>query len=198
MQIPGLWKRVDDGEPATSYNIAAMATGFAVMAALLWIGTSFRGSDIPYGPLMMVVAGAVAGICILSPGISASAILISLGLFAAAIQGLSSLDLSAILPMIVGLALGLLLFSKVVDHFVTNNRRSTYFAIIGLTAGSVVTVAANGIMALEGDGQLLECIAAAAAGLVLGWCMYSLSMRYVVPNRCGIATVRGPGSPRWR
>ncbi|MBO4763969.1 MAG: DUF368 domain-containing protein, partial [Candidatus Methanomethylophilaceae archaeon] len=104
------------------------------------------------------------------------------GLFSAVINALSELDLVSIAPLIVGAIIGGLLFAKVVDYFVTHNRKTTYFAIIGLTAGSVVTVAVQALMKMDGGDQILQCVAAIAIGIVLGWLTHLFTKKYSTPQ----------------
>ena len=92
------------------------------------------------------------------------------------------LMLPVILPLLAGAAVGGLLFAKAVHHFIVCNRKSTYFAIIGLTAGSVFTVAVQAAMRVDDGGLAVQCVAASAAGVVLGWCMRRLNRRYVLPS----------------
>ncbi|MBR4226009.1 MAG: DUF368 domain-containing protein [Candidatus Methanomethylophilaceae archaeon] len=182
IQLPDIWKQADDGNRLTSRNVLALATGFALMILVLYLNTSSRVWEVSSSPLAMVAAGVVYGICILSPGISGSTVLLALGLFSAVINALSELDLVSIAPLIVGAIIGGLLFAKVVDHFVTHNRKTTYFAIIGLTAGSVVTVVVQAFMKMDGGDQLLQCVVAIAIGIVLGWLTHLFTKKYSTPQ----------------
>lgn len=182
IQLPDIWKQADDGNRLTSRNVLALATGFALMILVLCINASPYSWEVSASPLAMVAAGVVYGICLLSPGISGSTVLLALGLFSAVINALSELDLVSIAPLIVGAIIGGLLFAKVVDHFVTHNRKTTYFAIIGLTAGSVVTVVVQALMKMDGGDQLLQCVAAIAIGIVLGWLAHLFTKKYSTPR----------------
>jgi putative membrane protein len=182
LQLPDIWKQAGDGRKATPFNYLALAVGFVLMILVPYISmVTFDWGESP-GPLVMAVAGVIYGICLLSPGISGSTVLLALGLFTIMIESLSNLDFAAILPLIIGAAIGILLFAKVVDHFVTHYRKSTYFAIIGLTAGSIVAVVAQAITRIESSDQILQCIVAIALGVILGWCTHMFSKKYVVPQ----------------
>ena len=182
IQLPDIWKQADDGERPTSRNVLALAIGFALMILVLYLNTSSHGWEVSASPLAMVAAGVVYGICILSPGISGSTVLLALGLFSAVINALSELELVSIAPLIVGAIIGGLLFAKVVDHFVTHNRKTTYFAIIGLTAGSVVTVVVQALMKMDGGEQAIQCVVAVAIGIVLGWLTHLFIKKYSTPQ----------------
>ncbi|MBO4568638.1 MAG: DUF368 domain-containing protein [Candidatus Methanomethylophilaceae archaeon] len=182
IQLPDIWRQAGDGERVTSYNVLALAIGFALMILVLWLNMSSHGWEVSSSPLAMVVAGVVYGVCILSPGISGSTVLLALGLFTAVINALSDLDFVSIAPLILGAVIGGLLFAKVVDHFVTHNRKTTYFTIIGLTAGSVVTVVVQAIMKMDGGGYVFQCIVAIAIGVVLGWLTHLFTKKYATPQ----------------
>jgi putative membrane protein len=178
VQIPDIWKQADDGEKLTGYNILALVCGFAVMIVVLFIGqASIEQQETP-GVIPMLIAGMIFAICAISPGISGSTLLLALGLFTMVIDSLGDLKLSAILPLLVGAVLGVILFAKLISHCVNNHRKSTYCVIIGLTAGSIVTVVAEAIMKMGGDSDLLvPCIVATVVGLIIGWAIHMISTR---------------------
>lgn len=177
IQIPNIWREADDGEKISVYNILALIVGFVVIMLVFLISiASFDQVSSP-GPAVLVLAGAIYGICILSPGLSGSTIIMALGLFAAIVTGLNALDVHVIVPLVIGLAIGIIIFSKVIDHFLTRNRKSSFFAIIGLTTGSVVMVTVQALMKMDGSDTVVQCIFAIAAGIVLGWFAYRMTRR---------------------
>ena len=76
--------------------------------------------------------------------------------------------------MVVG-AIGL---AKVVDHFMRNNRRSTYYCILGMTAGSVVTVTVQALQGLDGTTMVAASLVGIVIGLVFGHVLRKVSARY--------------------
>ena len=177
IQIPNIWREADDGGKASGYNILALIVGFVLMVFVFFISiTSFDQVSSP-GPAALVLAGAIYGICILSPGLSGSTIIMALGLFAAIVTGLDALDVNVIVPLVIGLAVGIIIFSKVIDHFLTRSRKSSFFAIIGLTAGSVVMVTVQALMKIDGSDTVIQCILAIAAGILLGLIAYHMTRK---------------------
>ena len=175
VQLPDIWKNADDGEKMRPTNYLALIGGFAVMMVVLYAGQLGIEQGDSAGALVMLVAGVIYAICALSPGISGSTILLALGLFAPVIDSLSDLHLSSILPLAVGALIGILLFANLINHCVTHYRKSTYCAILGLTAGSVVTVAGNGLLSMEGDDLYLQIAVFIVAGLIIGWGIHLFS-----------------------
>ncbi len=179
IQLPDIWKESDDGEKMTSYNIAAIIAGVAVMAIVLFIGMQDFSLEGNTGIIAMFLAGLIYAVCAISPGISGSTILLALGLYTALVEGIGNLDFGAILPLAVGAVVGVLAFAKLMDHFFRNNRKSTYCVIFGLTLGSVITVVIEAVSQMEsGQEYLIPCIIAVVAGLVLGYGMHMLT-RYI-------------------
>ncbi len=179
IQLPDIWKEADDGEKLTSYNIAAIIAGLAVMGIVLFIGMQDFDLEGNTGIIAMFLAGLIYAVCAISPGISGSTILLALGLYTALVEGVGNLDFEAILPLAVGAVVGVLAFAKLMDHFFRNNRKSTYCVIFGLTLGSVITVVIEAFSQMESrEEYLIPCIAAVVMGLVLGYGMHRLT-RYI-------------------
>lgn len=180
IQLPDLWKQANGGARPASYNMLALAVGFALMIIVLYANLTAVGWEVSSNPIILIVAGVVYGACLLSPGISGSTVLLALGLFTVVVDSLADLDILAILPLVAGAAIGILLFAKVIDHFITHNRSSTYFAIIGLTAGSVVTVIVQAILKMDEGDSIFLCILAIAIGIVLGVVTHIFTSKYMV------------------
>ena len=180
VQVPDIAKNVnEEGTKLTPYNILAMVMGFLVMMAVLSIGTLEEAEDVEYGVIGMFFAGVLYAVCALSPGISGSTILLTLGLLTPVLNAISDLKLSAILPILLGAVIGVLCFAKLINHFINNNRRSTYCAILGLTVGSIVTVVVQAFLKMDsGEDYLIPCIVAVAAGLAIGFGLH-LFTRYM-------------------
>ena len=87
--------------------------------------------------------GIVAGIGGVSPGLSGSVLLIIFGLYQKVLDALGNLfkdfnkNVSFLLPIVAGMGLGVLLFSKVIDFFLNNYEMPTRFCFLGLIIGTV-------------------------------------------------------------
>ena len=180
VQIPDIAGNTKDGEnKLTTYNILALIFGFAAMMVVLYLGIIGGGDASDYGAIALFFAGILYAVCALSPGISGSTILLALGLLTPVLEALTDLKLSMVLPIILGALVGVICFSKLIDHFVTNSRRSTYCAILGLTAGSIVTVIVEAFLKMEeGTDYLFPCILAIVAGLIIGFAILKFSRYY--------------------
>ncbi len=87
--------------------------------------------------------GIVAGIGGIAPGLSGSVLLVIMGLYEKTIQALGALfktfkkSAAFLLPLVLGMGVGVLLFSKVVDYLLGAFETQTRFAFLGLVLGTI-------------------------------------------------------------
>ena len=178
VQIPDIKRQSDDGEKPTTMNYVAFAAGFLIMIGILLIGLETGEQMESPGPIILFFAGIIYVVSAISPGISGSTILLALGLFSAVVEGIGNLELMTLLPLALGGLVGLVLFAKIIDRCVTDHRKSTYFAILGLTAGSVVTVITQAVLGMGGDDLIVPVCICIVAGVVVGYGMHLFSRYY--------------------
>lgn len=101
--------------------------------------------------LLAGVFGFVVGLTQIVPGLSASAFLMAVGWFQGLLQSVSltywksnPAILLVYLGLIVGFALGVIAFSKVLTYCFTKGRRTAYSLIVGLSLGSILSMFCNG------------------------------------------------------
>lgn len=122
-------------------------------------------------------SGAIAICAMILPGISGSFILLMLGMYDFMISALNDRDLAVIVVFIAGAALGLGLFSKVLDWLLRTHHDVMMAALIGLMVGSLRVLwpwpegtenAALGAPPVDGSiGPALIALAGAAVVLAL-------------------------------
>ena len=87
--------------------------------------------------------GIVVGIGGIAPGLSGSVLLVILGLYERVVGAVGTIcknfkkNILFLLPLIVGMGVGVLLFSKVVDFLLENFAFQTRYAFLGLILGTV-------------------------------------------------------------
>lgn len=87
--------------------------------------------------------GIIAGIGGVSPGLSGSVLLIICGLYRKVLDAMGSLfkdfkkNLTFLLPIVSGMLIGVLLFSKVIDYFLVSHEMPTRFCFLGLILGTL-------------------------------------------------------------
>ena len=117
--------------------------------------------------------GLVAGIGGIAPGLSGSVLLVILGLYEQTVNAIGTLfksfktNIKFLLPLLAGLGIGILLFSKVVDFLLENFAFQTRYAFLGLILGTIPLfyreVRKNGFR----KRYYLVIVAAAAVGFFL-------------------------------
>ncbi len=177
-QIPDIMALSKDDKPLTKWNWAAFIGGFLVMMGVLAMGMGSESNRTIDSAFVWLLVGMILAVSKLAPGVSGSTILLAMGLFTPFMNAITSFDMSALIPGGIGLIIGALAFSKVIDRFMTNNRKSTYIAILGLTVGSVVAVAIDGGMKMDGTEMILQSIVGIVIGLVLGAGLSKVSRIY--------------------
>ena len=90
--------------------------------------------------------GIVVGIGGVSPGLSGSVLLIIFGLYQKTLDALGSFfknirkNLKFLLPLVLGMFAGVLLFSKIIDFFLTRFEMPTSYCFLGLIIGTLPMV----------------------------------------------------------
>ena len=119
------------------YVIAGMIIVWA-LAKLPTMEQLENGSIQQY--LMLIVAGVVAAVALILPGISVSYLLLVLGLYAPTIQAIGRFDFLFLLPLGVGLILGIVATTKLLEHLMQSYPRPTYLTILGFVVASIPTI----------------------------------------------------------
>jgi putative membrane protein len=115
-------------------ELAIMAV--AAVAAFLLVGLPPREISDP--PLPLVFGFAAIAICaMILPGVSGAFLLLVLGIYEPTLEALSSLDAAYIAVFVAGAAIGLGLFSKLLEWLLEHHHEWTMAALVGLMAGSL-------------------------------------------------------------
>jgi len=116
-----------------------------------------------------VLSGALTGLGLVVPGMSPSNFLLYLGLYQPMANGIKNLDLSVILPLILGVVLVIFLFARLVSWLFRNHHALMYHVIIGIVIGSTAAIIPSGVNQI---GVILAC---ALLFLVGGAASYGLA-----------------------
>jgi len=93
---------------------------------------------------MLVLAGALAAIAMIIPGISGAFMLLITGYYYTALQAVSDFNISLMSPIILGAIFGLLSGAALVRLLLSKAPSQTYGAVLGLAAGSVLILYPGG------------------------------------------------------
>ncbi len=87
--------------------------------------------------------GILVGLGAIAPGLSGSVLLVIFGLYQRTITAISTIfkdfknSIKFLLPLVAGIGIGIILFSKLVDHLLVTFEMQTRFAFLGLILGSI-------------------------------------------------------------
>ena len=125
------WQRIE----RKTALIVGVAVAAAVAAFFLTGIPSRDGSD---PSMLRVFASAAVAICaMILPGISGAFLLKVMGMYEVTLAALNSADIAYVLVFMLGAAVGLGLFSKLLDWLLTRRYDLTMAALVGLMAGAL-------------------------------------------------------------
>lgn len=148
--VPVLWRMA---RPATSAFWFGMLAGLLVMAALAWL--QFAGTNSGEsrdGMVMMFVAGVAGASAMILPGVSGGYLLLVLGVYVPVLSAIDALkealkasDLASasdplvavVLPVGIGVAIGVLLISNLIKVVLERYEQPTLGVLMGLLVGAV-------------------------------------------------------------
>ena len=154
--VPVVWRLIkDDGEggAGTSVWIGAVL-GFVAMAALALWQTAGGAAEVHNdGYVMLFLAGVAGASAMILPGVSGGYLLLVLGVYVPILSGISAfkdalkakdiaaitdVGLHVILPVGLGVVIGVVVVSNVLAWLLKRYRRATLGVLLGLLVGAVV------------------------------------------------------------
>lgn len=93
--------------------------------------------------IRLVLSATVAAACMIMPGISGSMVMVLLGVYTSVLTAISSMNIPVLIPVAIGVLAGILLGAKVINLCLRHYEQQTYFAILGLIAGSILPICLN-------------------------------------------------------
>ena len=161
--FPPLYKKAT-ADRVKGVNIGAVAAG----GAIAYMITLFPKGLLSFEPgfhftsfFMLIIAGVVIAIALILPGISASYVLLMLGMYDLTLKAIRDWDMAYLIPLIIGTAAGTFLTAGIIEREMKRHPQFTYMLIIGFMVGSLLEVF-PGIPAV---GEILPCIATFMIGL---------------------------------
>lgn len=140
--FPSLWRDAGTGGRSKK-GYLSLITGFFGMVCILWAVKSLPGLFVSADGWGFVLCGVFWGLSFLVPGLSASSLLLFLGLYEPMLAGIGGLDPKVLLPLGAGLVFTLLLLGKLCELGFQKHREVLSHGVLG-------TVAATAVMAVPG------------------------------------------------
>ena len=171
--IPMIYRRASR-EKFQKSSVIPFAVCFAVMLLMTLLqNVSDEGSALITSLTLMTairlfLSGAVAAACMIMPGISGSMIMVLLGVYTSVLTAISSFNIPVLIPVALGVLLGVFWGAKLIDWCMKRFEQQTYFAILGLIAGSILPILLNAGYT-PGLHTLLSLIALIAGAAIAFW-----------------------------
>lgn len=90
--------------------------------------------------LLLFASGFIGSAAMILPGISGSFVLLVIGVFPTVVNAIDSFELDVIAVTGLGIGIGIISMSKIINYFFENYRTSTFAMIIGMVIGSIVVI----------------------------------------------------------
>ncbi len=127
-------------ERRTKGSYIAFACSFVIFFTLFgWLKIS-SGFSVTPSFLWYVIAGGIWGLSIVLPGLSSSAILISLGLFGPIADGAVSFDMSVLIPLAAGGLGALVLMARLINSLYQKHFSIMSHIIIGVVVATTLPI----------------------------------------------------------
>ena len=140
--IPPLYRKVKVSRIKT-INILVALFGAGLGVATMYLPSGiFQVSESfdLYNFSMLILAGVIIAIALILPGISASYILLMLGMYDITLIAMKEINLLYLTPLAIGILAGTFLTAGILEREMERHPQFTYMLIIGFMLGSLVQV----------------------------------------------------------
>ena len=136
--LPSLYKTA--GKKGRGFSdITVMAITTVLIFSLMLLGER-QFTEVTPSLLVWLGSGALMGLGLIVPGMSPSNFLIYFGLYDKMAIGIKDFDFMVIIPLLVGFAISVLLFAKVVAALFRRQYSKMYHFILGMVIGSSLAI----------------------------------------------------------
>lgn len=148
--MPMLCKKLK-GSKLSFSKAMSFLTAFAVViiATVLGSGNNVSFDNLGFlGFIKLFFVGGLASATMVVPGVSGSALLMTLGYYKPIIDTVKTLtdfnilghNMAIVFPFGLGIVIGILLIAKLIDYLLKKHEIATYYGIIGFVLASVVSI----------------------------------------------------------
>lgn len=150
--IPAIMKQAQI-KKITGKHIFYLAAGFLLVMGISFFPSELLQTEISadggkmaevnsntVNYVFLLAAGIIAATALVLPGISVSYFLLVLGLYHELMRAISEFDLSFLLPMGLGIVIGVLLVTKALETVLKKYPQAAYMTILGFVIGSVIEI----------------------------------------------------------
>ncbi len=155
----------------SSKHVIFILVGILIVTLLGLLPTNVFSAESSSGIIRIVLlltAGFIAALALILPGISVSYMLLVLGLYEPTMTAISEFDILFLMPLGIGVVLGILLTTRLLETVMTKFPSVTYMVILGFILGSL----AETFPGIPNGIEWLICILTFTAGFSI---IYMLS-----------------------
>lgn len=140
--IPPLYRNVKVSRiKPINVLVACLGTLIGIMTKYLPAGTFQLSTQFNiYYFIMLLLAGFIIAVALVLPGISASYILLMLGMYDITLMAINKFNLNYLTPLTVGVLGGTFLTAGILEKAMKRHPQFTYMLIIGFMLGSLVQI----------------------------------------------------------
>lgn len=144
--LPYIFKNANQKGFQIKYLIPfVITTGFMILLNMIAtsIGEENALQEFEKTPLELIKLfgyGFIAAGTMIIPGISGSMVLMIMGVYTAILSAVSNLNIPVLIPFALGVMVGIILVSKLVDLLMEKFYGYTYYAILGFILGSIIFI----------------------------------------------------------
>lgn len=151
----------------TLLHVLCLLVTFSFSIYLIVLENSLNISSYISSNSYLILAGVLMSAGIVIPGVSKTVILMMLGLYQIYLSAISTLNLSILIPIGVGLVIGGIIFLFIINFLFKFVKSYTYFGIIGFILGSIFVIYPGFTFDMHGMISILLLIISFMFGLVL-------------------------------
>lgn len=139
--IPSLVKKTGIKRPKPIHAVYFL-TGLSIVLALSFLPERlFQFSKMgAFSFFILMFAGIIIAVALVLPGISASYMLVMLGIYDTVLYAIVHFNFLFLVPLAIGTILGVLLTTRLLERAMDRHAGVTYLTIIGFVAGSLLEV----------------------------------------------------------
>lgn len=161
--VPALWREA--GEQGRSKGAYFAAAASFLVLLLLLLGVQFG----PFGQMKanffgFLFCGVLWGLSLIVPGMTSSSILMAVDLLAPMIEGITTFDLSVLVPWLLGMLSTILLLARLISWLFRAHHTLASHAVVGVVLASTLIIVP---VQYANAGEALLCLVCAVVGAVL-------------------------------
>ncbi len=154
--LPSLFREAgEQGRSAGSYASLFVAMG-AIFALL--IGLDMLSVTIEPGFVWYLFCGFCLALSVIAPGMSFSTLLMPLGLYQPFVDGISSFEMSVLIPGGIGALATVILFAKAVNALFDRHYSVSFHAIVGIVIAATVMIIPFGSFASSVSSCIINTV----------------------------------------